>query len=143
LAPALTGHAHTNTPDLQFNAGTAAYKAGQFPQAAEAFQKSLGSEPFRLGFLLRIAKRRWLIFCFETIRDLNYFWFHFLKLAGNLRNVRDLSLVKNGRDLKRYCWFLQDKEIDILKINRVVPHHFGQDEVYRGRSIKAKVPEIH
>ena len=32
-------------PDLQFNAGTAAYKAGQFPQAAEAFQKSLGGEP--------------------------------------------------------------------------------------------------
>ena len=29
----------------QFNAGTAAYKAGQFPQAAEAFQKSLGSKP--------------------------------------------------------------------------------------------------
>jgi Ca-activated chloride channel family protein len=36
---------NTNTPDLQFNAGTAAYKAGQFPLAAEAFQKSLGSEP--------------------------------------------------------------------------------------------------
>ena len=36
---------NTNAPDLQFNAGTAAYKAGQFPQAAEAFQKSLGSEP--------------------------------------------------------------------------------------------------
>jgi Ca-activated chloride channel family protein len=36
---------NTNTPDLQFNIGTAAYKAGQFPQAAEAFQKSLGSEP--------------------------------------------------------------------------------------------------
>jgi Ca-activated chloride channel family protein len=32
-------------PDLEFNAGTAAYKAGQFPQAAEAFQKSLGGEP--------------------------------------------------------------------------------------------------
>jgi Ca-activated chloride channel family protein len=32
-------------PDLQFNAGTAAYKAGRFPQAAEAFQKSLGGEP--------------------------------------------------------------------------------------------------
>jgi Ca-activated chloride channel family protein len=32
-------------PDLQFNAGTAAYKADQFPQAAEAFQKSLGREP--------------------------------------------------------------------------------------------------
>lgn len=31
--------------DLQFNVGTAAYKAGQFPQAAEAFQKSLGGEP--------------------------------------------------------------------------------------------------
>ena len=30
---------------MQFNIGTAAYKAGQFPQAAEAFQKSLGSEP--------------------------------------------------------------------------------------------------
>jgi Ca-activated chloride channel family protein len=36
---------NTNQPDLQFDAGTAAYKAGQFPQAAEAFQKSLGSEP--------------------------------------------------------------------------------------------------
>jgi Ca-activated chloride channel family protein len=36
---------NTNAPDLQFNIGTAAYKAGQFPQAAEAFQKSLGSEP--------------------------------------------------------------------------------------------------
>jgi Ca-activated chloride channel family protein len=36
---------NTNAPDLQFNVGTAAYKAGQFPQAAEAFQKSLGSEP--------------------------------------------------------------------------------------------------
>jgi Ca-activated chloride channel family protein len=36
---------NTNAPDLQFNAGTAAYKAGQFPQAAEAFQKSLGGEP--------------------------------------------------------------------------------------------------
>ena len=57
----------------------------------------------RLGFLLRIAQRGWLILCFETIRDLNYFRFHFLKLAGNLRNVRDVSLVKNRRDLKRYC----------------------------------------
>jgi Ca-activated chloride channel homolog len=36
---------NTNAPDLQFNAGTAAYKAGQFKQAAEAFQKSLGTEP--------------------------------------------------------------------------------------------------
>ena len=36
---------NTNKPDLLFNAGTAAYKAGQFPQAAEAFQKSLGGEP--------------------------------------------------------------------------------------------------
>src|SRR5664279_1682094 len=33
------------TPDLQFNVGTAAYKAGQFPQAAEAFQKSLDGKP--------------------------------------------------------------------------------------------------
>jgi Ca-activated chloride channel family protein len=32
-------------PDLEFNAGAAAYKAGQFPQAAEAFQKSLAGEP--------------------------------------------------------------------------------------------------
>ena len=32
-------------PDLQFNVGTAAYKAGQFPQAAEAFQKSLDGIP--------------------------------------------------------------------------------------------------
>jgi Ca-activated chloride channel family protein len=32
-------------PELQFNAGTAAYKAGQFPQAAEAFEKSLGGQP--------------------------------------------------------------------------------------------------
>jgi len=32
-------------PDLMFNAGTAAYKAGQFPQAAEAFQQSLGEKP--------------------------------------------------------------------------------------------------
>jgi len=32
-------------PDLQFNVGTAAYKAGQFPQAAEAFQKSLDGKP--------------------------------------------------------------------------------------------------
>jgi Ca-activated chloride channel family protein len=36
---------NTNKPDLLFNVGTAAYKAGQFPQAAEAFQKSLGGEP--------------------------------------------------------------------------------------------------
>ncbi|MEO6874694.1 MAG: VWA domain-containing protein [Opitutaceae bacterium] len=32
-------------PALQFNTGTAAYKAGQFPQAAAAFQKSLGGDP--------------------------------------------------------------------------------------------------
>lgn len=32
-------------PDLQFNVGTAAYKAGQFPQAAEVFQKSLDGKP--------------------------------------------------------------------------------------------------
>ena len=38
---------NTNAPDLQFNAGTAAYKAGQFPQAAEAFQKSLGRRTLR------------------------------------------------------------------------------------------------
>ena len=31
-------------PALEFNAGTAAYKAKQFQQAAEAFQKSLGGE---------------------------------------------------------------------------------------------------
>jgi Ca-activated chloride channel family protein len=31
--------------DLQFNAGAAAYKAGQFAQATEAFQKSIGGEP--------------------------------------------------------------------------------------------------
>jgi Ca-activated chloride channel family protein len=30
--------------ELEFNAGAAAYKAGQFPQAATAFQKSLGGE---------------------------------------------------------------------------------------------------
>ena len=36
---------NTNNPDLLFNVGTADYKAGQFPQAAEAFQKALGSEP--------------------------------------------------------------------------------------------------
>jgi Ca-activated chloride channel family protein len=35
----------TNMPDLQFNAGTAAYKAGQFPQAVAAFQESLGTKP--------------------------------------------------------------------------------------------------
>jgi Ca-activated chloride channel family protein len=29
---------------LQFDAGTAAYKAGQYPQAADAFQKALGSQ---------------------------------------------------------------------------------------------------
>jgi len=29
---------------LQFNAGDAAYKAGQYPQAAEAFQKALGTQ---------------------------------------------------------------------------------------------------
>ena len=28
-------------PELQFNAGTAAYRAGQFPQAAQAFQQSI------------------------------------------------------------------------------------------------------
>jgi Ca-activated chloride channel family protein len=32
-------------PDLVFNAGTAAYKAGQFPQATVAFQQSLGEKP--------------------------------------------------------------------------------------------------
>lgn len=32
-------------PDLEFNAGAAAYKAGQFPQAVEAFQKSLAGKP--------------------------------------------------------------------------------------------------
>jgi Ca-activated chloride channel family protein len=32
-------------PDLLFNAGTAAYQAGQFPQAAAAFQKSLDGKP--------------------------------------------------------------------------------------------------
>jgi Ca-activated chloride channel family protein len=32
-------------PDLQYNAGAAAYKGGQFDQAAESFQKSLESEP--------------------------------------------------------------------------------------------------
>ena len=32
------------TPLLQFDAGTAAYKAGQYPQAADAFQKALGSQ---------------------------------------------------------------------------------------------------
>jgi Ca-activated chloride channel family protein len=40
-------------PDLVFNAGTAAYKAGEFPQAAEAFQQSLGektsADPKRLA----------------------------------------------------------------------------------------------
>jgi len=36
---------NTNNPDLLFNVGTADYKAGQFPQAAQAFQKALGSEP--------------------------------------------------------------------------------------------------
>jgi Ca-activated chloride channel family protein len=40
-------------PELEFNAGTAAYKAGRFPQAAEAFQKSLGgkqsADPKRLA----------------------------------------------------------------------------------------------
>jgi Ca-activated chloride channel family protein len=30
--------------DLEFNAGTAAYKAGQFQPAAEAFQKSIGAQ---------------------------------------------------------------------------------------------------
>jgi Ca-activated chloride channel family protein len=32
-------------PELQFNAGTAAYRAGQFPQAARAFQDSISRSP--------------------------------------------------------------------------------------------------
>jgi Ca-activated chloride channel family protein len=32
-------------PALQFNAGTAAYRAGQFPQAAQAFQESISRAP--------------------------------------------------------------------------------------------------
>lgn len=32
-------------PDLQFNAGTAAYKAGRFPQAASSFQNAIGGKP--------------------------------------------------------------------------------------------------
>ena len=32
-------------PELQFNAGTAAYRAGQFPQAAQAFQDSISRAP--------------------------------------------------------------------------------------------------
>jgi len=32
-------------PTLQFNAGTAAYRAGQFPQAAKAFQESISRAP--------------------------------------------------------------------------------------------------
>jgi Ca-activated chloride channel family protein len=32
-------------PVLQFNAGTAAYRAGQFPQAAQAFQESISRAP--------------------------------------------------------------------------------------------------
>jgi Ca-activated chloride channel family protein len=32
-------------PSLQFNAGTAAYRAGQFPQAAQAFQESISRAP--------------------------------------------------------------------------------------------------
>jgi Ca-activated chloride channel homolog len=41
------------TPALQFNRGTAAYRAGQFPQAAQAFQESItrapSSDPKRLS----------------------------------------------------------------------------------------------
>jgi Ca-activated chloride channel homolog len=32
-------------PELQYNAGTAAYRAGQFPQAAQAFQDSISRAP--------------------------------------------------------------------------------------------------
>ena len=32
-------------PVLQFNSGTAAYRAGQFPQAAQAFQQSISHAP--------------------------------------------------------------------------------------------------
>jgi Ca-activated chloride channel family protein len=32
-------------PELQYNAGTAAYRAGQFPQAAKAFQESISRAP--------------------------------------------------------------------------------------------------
>ncbi len=128
---------------VEHNGGLRSTPLAIRPPRSQSLPDLFSKHDLRLGFLFRMAKRGWLILCFETIRDLNYFWFHFLKLAGNLRNVRNLSLVKNRRDLKRYCWFLQDKEIDILKINRIVPHHFGQDEVYRSRSIKAKVLEIH
>ncbi len=34
-----------NKPVLQFNRGTAAYRAGQFPQAAQAFQESIARAP--------------------------------------------------------------------------------------------------
>jgi Ca-activated chloride channel family protein len=42
-----TAAAQTNAkqPELEFNAGAAAYKAGQFPVAAAAFQKSLVANP--------------------------------------------------------------------------------------------------
>jgi len=40
-------------PMLQFNAGTAAYRAGQFPQAAQAFQESISRAPS--GDAVRLA----------------------------------------------------------------------------------------
>ena len=49
LALALTGarttHAAGAEPTLEYNAGTAAYRAGQFPQAAQAFQRAISHSP--------------------------------------------------------------------------------------------------
>ena len=43
--PARADSTATPAPLLEFNAGTAAYRAGQFPQAAQAFQQSINHAP--------------------------------------------------------------------------------------------------
>ena len=39
------GTADARTPLVEYNAGTSAYRAGQFPQATQAFQKSIKTAP--------------------------------------------------------------------------------------------------
>jgi len=39
------GTADARTPLVQYNAGTSAYRAGKFPQATQAFQKSIATAP--------------------------------------------------------------------------------------------------
>ncbi len=120
-------------PALQYNAGTAAYRAGKFPQAAQAFQQSItkapSSDPQRLAdqedayynlgnALYRAGQKSAQTAPQETLQK----WNDAVKAYETALQLRaDDADSKFNRDLVK-------RKIDALKQNQNPPQNQGQNQ---------------